>query len=118
MDGHSQLQLQSMASVGTATKVLAFLATVTLPFRVGTAVAANNSATPQLAPPPAPNVATATSGDAASAPAGGNATAPVRRMFIGEYRVTGSKILTPAQIGETVYPFLGPDRTLDDVEKA
>jgi hypothetical protein len=115
MDGHSQLQLQSMASVGTATKVLAFLATVILPFRVGTSVAANNSATPQLTPPPAPAPSTS---DPASAPAEANAGAPVRKMFIGEYRVTGCKILTPAQIGETVYPFLGPDRTLDDVEKA
>jgi hemolysin activation/secretion protein len=42
----------------------------------------------------------------------------VRKLFIREYRVTGSKILTPVEIGDTVYPFLGPDRSLDDVESA
>ena len=41
-----------------------------------------------------------------------------RQFFIQEYRVTGSKILTAAEIGDTVYPFLGPGRTLDDVEHA
>ena len=53
---------------------------------------------------------------ATDAPA--TAAAPVRTFFIQEYRVSGSKILTPAQIGETVYPFLGLGRTVDDVEQA
>ena len=41
-----------------------------------------------------------------------------RQFFIVEYRVKGSKILTPTEIGEAVYPFLGPGRTVDDVEHA
>jgi hemolysin activation/secretion protein len=39
-------------------------------------------------------------------------------MFIQEYRVTGSSLLSQAEIGEIVYPFLGPERTADDVEQA
>lgn len=38
--------------------------------------------------------------------------------MIQEYRVEGSRILSAAEIGEVVYPFLGPERTLDDVEAA
>ncbi len=38
--------------------------------------------------------------------------------MIQEYRVEGSKILSATEIGEVVYPFLGPERTLDDVEAA
>lgn len=47
-----------------------------------------------------------------------NESAPVRTLNIREYRVTGSKHLTPAEIGEAVYPFLGPMRTEGDVEDA
>ncbi len=39
-------------------------------------------------------------------------------IYIREYRVTGATLLSPAEIGETVYPFLGPGRTADDVEQA
>jgi hemolysin activation/secretion protein len=46
-----------------------------------------------------------------------NATA-VRQLNIREYRVAGSKKLTAEEIGEAVYPFLGPMRTEQDVESA
>lgn len=39
-------------------------------------------------------------------------------LYIKEYRVKGSKILNAAEIGEAVYPFLGPGRSEQDVEKA
>jgi len=39
-------------------------------------------------------------------------------FYIREYRVHGSTKLQAAEIEETVYPFLGPARTADDVEKA
>lgn len=39
-------------------------------------------------------------------------------LFIQEFRVFGSKQLTQQEIGEVVYPYLGPGRTADDVEKA
>ena len=47
------------------------------------------------------------------------AAAPsVRPFFIREYRVRGVKILTPVEVEEAVTPFLGPQRTVDDVEQA
>lgn len=39
-------------------------------------------------------------------------------FYIREYRVSGSTKLSTTEIQETVYPFLGPARTADDVEKA
>ena len=39
-------------------------------------------------------------------------------LFIQEYRVEGSHLLKQAEIGEAVYPFLGPGRTEQDVEQA
>ncbi len=44
------------------------------------------------------------------------ATSP--RIFIREYQVTGAKLLSEREIGEAVYPFLGPGRTPDDVDQA
>ncbi|MCW1911943.1 hypothetical protein OJ996_00050 [Luteolibacter sp. GHJ8] len=38
--------------------------------------------------------------------------------FIREYRVQGSTKLTPLEIEEAVYPFLGPGRTTGDVDQA
>jgi len=75
------------------------------PVATGNADAPAAPATP--APAPAP-----------SSPPPPPAPAPQRTFFIQEYRVTGSKLLTPAEIGETVYPFLGPGRTPEDVTKA
>ncbi len=39
-------------------------------------------------------------------------------FYIREYRVTGSKLLSNAEVGRAVYPFLGPQRSADDVEQA
>ncbi len=39
-------------------------------------------------------------------------------LFIREYRVQGSTKLTPLEIEEAVYPFLGPGRGIEDVEQA
>jgi hemolysin activation/secretion protein len=41
-----------------------------------------------------------------------------QRFDIGEYRVEGADTLLQIEVEEAVYPFLGPDRTADDVEKA
>ncbi len=39
-------------------------------------------------------------------------------FMVNEYRVTGSTKLTELEKGETVYPFLGPGRTAEDIEAA
>lgn len=38
--------------------------------------------------------------------------------MIQEFRVEGSKILSATEIGEVVYPYLGPERTVEDIEAA
>ena len=43
---------------------------------------------------------------------------PEQPVYILEYRVQGSKQLSALEIGEAVYPFLGPGRTSTDVEGA
>lgn len=53
----------------------------------------------------------------AAKPAGG-ASAPSARFDIDEFRVEGADSLPQIEIEEAVYPFLGPKRTTDDVEKA
>jgi hemolysin activation/secretion protein len=42
----------------------------------------------------------------------------VRHFDIEEFRVEGNSVLADEQIETAVYPFLGPDRTADDVEHA
>ncbi len=44
--------------------------------------------------------------------------APVERFDIDEFRVEGADALPQIEVEEAVYPFLGPNRTVDDVEKA
>jgi hemolysin activation/secretion protein len=39
-------------------------------------------------------------------------------LYIREYRVHGARLLPAAEVGDTVYPFLGPERTAEDVEMA
>jgi hemolysin activation/secretion protein len=46
------------------------------------------------------------------------AAGAARHVDINEYFVEGNTILTDPEIEQAVYPYLGPDRTLDDVEKA
>src|SRR5579859_7107058 len=41
-----------------------------------------------------------------------------QRIFIHEYQIKGAHQLTRTEIEEAVYPYLGPGRTKDDVEKA
>ncbi|MEW2874902.1 POTRA domain-containing protein, partial [Pseudomonas aeruginosa] len=44
--------------------------------------------------------------------------APAPSVNINEYIVRGNTVLDPRQIERVVEPFLGPGRTLADVEKA
>ena len=39
-------------------------------------------------------------------------------LYIREFRVQGSKLLSGTEVGSAVYPYLGPQRTDEDVEKA
>ncbi|HSI61832.1 MAG TPA: POTRA domain-containing protein, partial [Candidatus Saccharimonadia bacterium] len=57
---------------------------------------------------PAPETASAASSTSSAQPT----------LYIREYRVQGSKKLGAAEIGSAVYPFLGPGRTVEDVEAA
>ena len=52
---------------------------------------------------------------AASAP---TAPAEPRRLYIGQYRVIGTKQLPQAEVEAAVYPFMGPARTDADIEQA
>jgi hemolysin activation/secretion protein len=70
-------------------------------------IVAVESVAPAQQQPPATPAPTAS----ASQPAIGN-------LYVREYRVSGSKLLSAAEIGETVYPYLGPGRTTADIEKA
>lgn len=42
----------------------------------------------------------------------------IGNLFIREYRVQGSKKISPVEVEEAVMPFLGPGRTTEDVDKA
>ncbi len=50
--------------------------------------------------------------------AAAGAAASATRFFVREYRVEGVHAVSPGEIEEAVYPFLGPERTADDVELA
>ena len=52
------------------------------------------------------------------APALAQETAAERRIDIWEYRVEGARTLAQADVERAVYPFLGPNRTVDEVERA
>ena len=63
------------------------------------------------APPPVPTVA--------SSPADASTnTAKAQMLYIKEFRVLGSHQLNRSEIEKAVYPFMGPERTPDDVEQA
>jgi hemolysin activation/secretion protein len=56
---------------------------------------------------------------AADAPAVPTAAPPAQNTFdITEFRVLGNHVLAPTVIERTVYPFLGPARTIDTVKQA
>lgn len=44
--------------------------------------------------------------------------ADTRQIYIQEYRVQGAHLLTKLEVGEAVYPYLGPERTAEDVDQA
>lgn len=117
---------RSMASVADANRVLTFLISATWPLWVGTVVL--QAAAPSGPPPATLNAKTVATGPATpvtessatvqdSAPATNSAPA-VKSLFIREYRVLGAKLMSAVEIGDVVYPFLGPGRTVEDVEKA
>lgn len=81
-------------------------------------VAPDANAEVQKAAPAAAEPAPGASQEGAAETPAAPSPATQRKFFIQEYRVLGSKILSPAEIGDTVYPFLGPGRTVDDVEQA
>lgn len=98
---------------------LVTLVSALMPYWAGIVVAyaeppKDYTAPPKPAPTPAPVDATPDSGE----PSANSAKPPQRQFFIREYRVMGSKIVTPAEIGDTVYPYLGPGRTMEDVQHA
>ncbi len=66
-------------------------------------------------------VTTAAQAQDASATADGQSSAAAtaaRHVDINEYFVEGNTALSDPEIEQAVYPYLGPDKTLDDVEKA
>jgi hemolysin activation/secretion protein len=59
--------------------------------------------------------------DASKPPTAASPQAPAearRKLYIREIRVIGVHSLPRVEVEETVYPFLGPDRTVEDVEGA
>jgi hemolysin activation/secretion protein len=69
---------------------------------------------------PAPKTAAPAGAASASAPAEAPSAGAEaqQKMYVREYRVLGSKSLPRLEVEEAVYPFLGPGRTFDDLEKA
>lgn len=55
---------------------------------------------------------------AEDAPADGSAATPARLVDVNEYVVRGNSVLDARDIEEAVYPFLGPQRQLSDIEGA
>jgi hemolysin activation/secretion protein len=68
-----------------------------------------------VAQAPASQPATSDKGAPPAAPA---ANAPPQRFDIDEFRVDGADKLRQIEVEEAIYPFLGPNKTADDVEKA
>ena len=64
-------------------------------------------------PPPVPTVTSCPQ----DPPKSTNA-ASAEKLYIKEFRVIGSHQLSRAEIEKAVYPYMGPERTPDDVEKA
>ena len=108
-----------MVSVHHAKLLLVTLVLALLPYWGSTVVAGAEPPKDYTAPPKPSPAAVNAAAQPTPVPSQSAATqAAPRPFFIQEYRVTGSKILSPAEIGDTVYPFLGPGRTLDDVDHA
>lgn len=56
--------------------------------------------------------------DEAATPASGDAGAEERRLDVFNYAVTGNTVLSRAEIEAAVTPYLGPQRTVADIEAA
>lgn len=81
---------------------------------LGLGYAADTPSQGDDAPPPVPAVAASPADVAAN---GTNANkGPL--FYIKEFRVLGSHQLTRSEIEQAVYPFMGPERSPDDVEQA
>jgi hemolysin activation/secretion protein len=63
-------------------------------------------------PPPIPKVADSPAGMAT------NAVDRNQMIYIKEFRVLGNHQLSRSEVEKAVYPFMGPERTPDDVEQA
>ena len=50
--------------------------------------------------------------------AGAAETAATPSIYIREFRVAGAKLVSQKEMGEAVYPYLGPGRNVQDVEEA
>lgn len=120
MDVPSQSQLCSMFSASYAKQRLVILVLAILPGWVGLSVAFAETPTNYTVPPKVEAANAVTSGPQPppTPPPQAPEDTAGRQFYIREYRVSGSKILTPLEIGDTVYPFLGPGRTAKDVEAA
>jgi hemolysin activation/secretion protein len=44
--------------------------------------------------------------------------AEIGSIYVAEYRVRGAKLLSATEVGEAVYPYLGPARTEAHIEQA
>lgn len=55
---------------------------------------------------------------AQTAPAESAPRAPAARFMIRAFQVKGNHLIPPGEVEEAIYPFMGPDRTADDVEHA
>jgi hemolysin activation/secretion protein len=47
-----------------------------------------------------------------------SSSASGQTLYIREYRVQGARLLPGSEVGDAVYPYLGPERTAEDVEMA
>jgi hemolysin activation/secretion protein len=106
--GGAVLRRQSLRSTTTVCLLIASAAA----FNCGSALAtaSSESAKPSTASPVASAAPSQT-----PLPQG---AAPPARFEIDEYRVEGADALAQIDVEEAVYPFLGPDRSSADVEKA
>jgi hemolysin activation/secretion protein len=87
---------------------------MTWPAMMRPAMAASQSpAAPATAGMPSTGAPPAGQGAAAAKPKG-----PLPHFDIDDFAVQGSALLSQLELEEAIYPFLGPNKTADDVEKA
>lgn len=107
------------ATLATRTGVRQFAALSCVAAMAGTASA-------QTAPAPAASGGAKPAANGAAKPAANGAAKPaapakpaeIQKFDIDEFEVQGADALPQIELEEAVYPFLGPNRTPDDVEKA